>query len=179
MEAVQVRNKPSGVLAMIVAIHVCPSFAAAPQDPCLAVTRGDKSVIQACVGFEIQRLRDPRFAAAAVQTLNGLGIAAVPALKTALADPDPGVRAGAADVLGRIGPRLDRSRQEEIVLALAKLKSDSESKVRQEMAVALGRVGVDHKAVIQALQTAANDDDLDVRTLAKNSLDKIQGPKRP
>lgn len=175
----EVRNEDWTVLAASVALALFGSFAAGGQDPCLAVMRGDKSATQACVDFEIQRLREPRFVGSAVQTLNGLGEAAVPALKAALEDSDAGVRAGAADALGRMGPRLDRSRQKEIALALAKLSSDSESPVRQEAAVALGRIGVDDEAVIQALEIIANDTDSRVRSLAKIALEKMRGAKRP
>ncbi len=154
------------------------SLALGGQDPCVTLSRGDKSATQECVDFEIQRLRDPRFAAAAVQTLNGLGDAAVPALKAGLADSDASVRAGAADALGRIGPRLGRPRQKELALALAKLLGDSENRVRQETAAALGRIGIEADAVIRALEIAVDDPDPGVRSFAKIALAKIRAAPR-
>jgi HEAT repeat protein len=167
----------SGRALWATAAVVFGSVANAADDPCLPLFRGDKSAMQACMDFEIQRLGNPSLAPAAVQTLNGLGEAAVPSLRIALGATDPAVRGGAADALGRVGVRLDRPRQEGIAKAVVALLSDPDSRVRQEAATALGRVKVDTAAVIQALQKAEDDLDAGVRTLARIALDSMRAPK--
>ncbi len=74
---------------------------------------------------------------AAIDTLNAIGVPAIPALLEALTDPDPRVRSGALASLGPVGPRKsgrERSLEEWalFVPALEKLREDEDAEIRQK-----------------------------------------------
>jgi HEAT repeat protein len=117
---------------------------------------------------------DPGNRAWAALSLKGMKSArmkaAVPALISALKDPDAHVRESAAEALGSI---CEQAR--EVVPALIeRLHQDSEASVRIQAAQALGEFGPEAKTAIPALTRALKDRDSDVRTLAAQSLNQIQ-----
>jgi HEAT repeat protein len=70
---------------------------------------------------------------------------ALPMVVRVLADPDPGVRAGAAEIVGEIGGR-------EELAALLPLLDDELASVRQSAALAYARLAADPTTTLQALE---------------------------
>ena len=83
---------------------------------------------------------------AARDALGRIGAAAVPALITALRDPDPAVRLKAVEVLGRMGDDAAAA-----VPDLIKLLDDPDPEVRKAAARTIGRIGPAAKAAVPAL----------------------------
>jgi hypothetical protein len=83
---------------------------------------------------------------AARDALGRIGAAAVPALVTALRDPDPAVRLKAVEVLGRMGDDAAAA-----VPDLIKLLDDPDPDVRKAATRTIGRIGPAAKAAVPAL----------------------------
>jgi HEAT repeat protein len=146
----QVSGKASGEL-----IHL-----GEPAVPALAVALQDS---------------EPRIRLAAASTLWGMGPrsrAAVPALGGALSDPQVDIRLAAAMALESAG-----AEAREAVPALAAALRDGDGNVRLWAAKALGAVGPAAKSAVPALVAASRNDAL--RSVAEESLRKIQGPAAP
>jgi type II secretion system protein G len=73
-------------------------------------------------------------------------------------DKNEGVRASAAEAIGKIGPEAKTA-----IFALTELLNDTDAAVRQEAAVVLGRIGPAAKATIPALTELLKDEDLGIR----------------
>lgn len=130
---------------------------------------------------------DVRFEAA--QGLSGIGAEAIPHLRTALADNDSKVRAGAAYALGGrcdggsiafshlygTPPEAEvRKRIKEAVDALRAALRDTDRKVRRTSAEALGRLGEFAKSALTDLEQSIRDDsDPSVRYRAAKALARI------
>jgi HEAT repeat protein len=106
---------------------------------------------------------------ATVETLGQIGPRAVPALRAALGRRHPGVRAGAAAALGRIGPEAWWAIPE-----LERLLGDPEPAVRQSAVTALG--SIDPVAVLAALKRALQDANPSVRCSAVAALARAPQP---
>jgi HEAT repeat protein len=150
---------------------------------------------------EMKALKHPdaQRRSAAAETLAGLGAAAVPALLDALGDRHPGVRAGAAYALGRIGdraavePLIDRLQDDDphvrstVVPALRRLNDrrgvaslvaalrDAHPSVRLQAAGALA--GLNDPQAVPALIDALNDADAEVRRQAAGALGQLDDPQ--
>lgn len=94
---------------------------------------------------------------------------AIPALITALIDPDGSVREQAAYALG------EHCEEAAIVVPalIDRLNVDKQSTVRQYAAQALGEFGPEAKQAIPSLTRAVKDTDPDVRILAAQSLEHV------
>lgn len=118
---------------------------------------------------------EPKVRRYAARTLGFLGTAgkdAVPALLVALKEPDPIVRAEAAEALGRIYYFVEVDR---VMPALIDALEDSDERVRQEAAEAFGRIGGPRaSAALPALRKALQDSDRDVRSEAKEAIERIE-----
>lgn len=105
----------------------------------------------------------------AVKALGNIGPDAIPALTKALEDEDSGVRWGAAEALGKMGPEAKAA-----IPALIKALEDSSSAgIRSVAAVAaetLVRIGLD---AVPALTMALEDEERPVRYLAAEALGRI------
>jgi HEAT repeat protein len=156
-----------------VLLLLLPAFARA-EDPCVTVSRGDASATEACVDASVKKLSNRQISAAAVETLDGIGAPAVPALIKALQSEDALTRASAADALGRIGRRGVRT--DAVVSALVSRLKDREAAVRRQAAGALGRIGLDVGGASAALQQSLDDEDSLVRFLASDALGKLKKP---
>ena len=113
-------------------------------------------------------LNDARIRRDASEALIDIGAPALPALITALQDPDPNLRWCAASVLGDMG--------EEAVVAIPALTQalqDSASQVRLYATLALGNLGSPAKAAIPALVERLKDPDPYIRTYASFALRKM------
>lgn len=94
----------------------------------------------------------------------------IPFLQRILPQPDPGdepqlVRYRAVHFLGMLGPEAKSA-----VSELLRLVSDSDARVRCEVAFALGQIGVDSSAVRAALMKMLTDSSIDVQFSAAVSL---------
>ncbi len=103
--------------------------------------------------------------------LGPLAKPAVPALAKALKDPVKEVRTGTALSLERIGPEA----REAVPALIAALGDDSETDVRGRAAQALGAIGYDNPAAVEALVKALADPARDVRSYAISALGRL-GP---
>ncbi|ARV57506.1 hypothetical protein BZZ01_01645 [Nostocales cyanobacterium HT-58-2] len=84
----------------------------------------------------IQRLKNPQQRSAAIDYLATVGQPAVPALITALQDSDAQVRAGAAIILGKIGPAAAQA-----AVPLIRAINDKDPTVRSHVVQAIGKIG--------------------------------------
>ncbi len=105
---------------------------------------------------------------AAMESLQGLGRSAVPALVTALKHPSEQVRWGAAEVLREIG-------SPDAVEGLIAALGDSSSLVRQSAVEALGQIG-DRRAAQPLIQLYDREEDAQVRYECLTSLGRIGDP---
>lgn len=119
--------------------------AARAQSP-LAVREAKKPVLP-----ELGPVGDlPKSAAG---SLAQIGPAAIPALKTALADANPQVRRQAARALGQMGPEADTA-----VPALTAAVQDTSPEVREAAVQALGKIGPAAAPAIPELIKALGDE---------------------
>lgn len=95
---------------------------------------------------------------------------AVPALRTALADPAAAVRAQAASSLGRLGAAAG-----EAISGLTRLLADPDETVRGRAAEALGRVGAADPQTVPSLAALLEDPSPDIRAAAARALGAIGG----
>jgi HEAT repeat protein len=100
--------------------------------------------------------------------LSPIGAAAVPALRTALDDPDVKIRVRAAQALGPIGPAA-----KEAVPGLIALLSEENEDPRGSAASALGGIGPAANEAIPALTAALHDKQGPVRYAAAEALGKL------
>jgi HEAT repeat protein len=126
---------------------------------------------------ELQRqLRDPStdVRARAAQALATFQHRAVSALTAALNDREYKVRASAAEALVKIGPSA-------VVPAMIKALESAEIPIRANAVVVLGAFGPDAKAAVPALARALKDENLRVRELAGEALNRVAatGPNTP
>ncbi len=114
---------------------------------------------------------DRSWAALALERIKSTKIKekAIPALITALKDPDGHVRQCAAQALGNICEE-----SAAVVPALVELLKDKSTDVRVFAVQSLGEYGPEAKAAIPALTRALKDPDNDVRDRATQSLDHIK-----
>jgi HEAT repeat protein len=98
------------------------------------------------------------------------GAIALPALRTALADPAAAVRAQAASSLGRLGAAAGESSPE-----LTRLLADPDETVRGRAAQALGRVGAADPRTVPSLAALLDDPSPDIRAAAAGALGAIGG----
>ena len=110
--------------------------------------------------------RNPR--SKGVEALARIGPAAVQKLIAALADEDVLIRAGAAEVLGRIEPPAEAA-----VGPLVKALIDPRMPVRRNAAEALGRLGSAARSAVPSLRKACQDEFHGVRRQAEAALANI------
>ncbi len=97
-----------------------------------------------------------------------LGLAAAPALRVGLSDPNEHIRTHCAQVLGMIV-------DPDAVDALVKNLEDPQPMPRLQAAIALGKIG--NPSAAEALRAAAGDRDVDVRAASIVSLGKLGDPE--
>ncbi len=133
---------------------------------------GDPQAIQPLIeALKIQKSykeNSSRVSIIAAQSLALIGVSAVEPLITALKDPDPDVRSGAATALGKIG---DGCAVEPLIEAL----KDELPNVRWSAASALGQLG-DARGV-DALIAALSDENYGVQQNAAAALGQIGDPR--
>jgi hypothetical protein len=100
--------------------------------------------------------------------------AALPALLTALRDPDPSVRGLAAQDIGNIGPRAAVA-----VPALVKLLTSEDEQIRNSACIGLMRIGPAAKGALPALTRARSDPSADVQQFAESAIESIEGAVYP
>ena len=100
----------------------------------------------------VRAFRDWGVRETAADSLGRIGDAAVPALITALDDPDRDVRAQAARALARMGPQAEAA-----IPALIDALDDDNKEVRQGAARALGQIGPSAEDAVPALMQALKD----------------------
>ncbi|MDT4966500.1 MAG: hypothetical protein QOJ64_1237 [Acidobacteriota bacterium] len=124
----------------------------------------------------------------ALNTLEALGMKAVPALTRALASDNSDVRMNAATVLNQIaaGPDTDPNSDEDrerlrpvfqgagTSAALARLANDPEDQTRQSVAYALGNIG--ERSAYRTLISMAQDPEPDVRIGVAFALGRLRNP---
>ena len=123
----------------------------------------------AAVVSQIEKFKesDTRARIQAVKALKQEGVSVVPTLVLALSDSDPGIRQGAALVLGSLG-----AVAEPAVPALVAALGDEDDQVRLDVAVALRRIGSPGAA---ALTVALQSEDVLVRRGAALALAGVAG----
>jgi HEAT repeat protein len=126
--------------------------------------------IDAKIAPLVEKLTDhsPRVRRDAADALVNIGSPAVPALITALHDPDRNLRWYAASVLGDLGTEAAPA-----VPALTSALHDEDSEVRLYAILALGNLGMAAKSAVPALITALKDADPYVRIYAPTVLRKL------
>lgn len=123
-----------------------------------AATKPKAKVVQPASEEGLLRLRTVRafrewgVRETAADALARIGDPAVPALIETLHDPDPSIRAQAAQGLARMGPKAAPA-VPELILAL----NDDEREVRQRAARALGQIGPSAEEAVPALIKALKD----------------------
>jgi HEAT repeats len=95
---------------------------------------------------------------------------ALPALITALQDPDPQVRGGAAGDLGLIGPKAAPA-----VPKLISMLTDPDEALRNSACFGLKGIGPAAKDALPALRHAQADPSADVRKFAAFAIENIEG----
>lgn len=121
--------------------------------------------------------RDVGLRLRAVKTLGGLkadAAAAVPAVLSALNDPDGDVRRAAVASLRLIQPQAKPSK--ELIQAIVADLTDPDDNVRLNAVRTLGKIGTAASAALPALQPLLNDPDKDVRRAAGEAVLKLGGP---
>ena len=101
--------------------------------------------------------------------------AAIPALRSALADPSAAVRSVAAASLGRFGPALAA----ELAPDLLGLFNDPDETVRERAAEALGRLGAGDPASVAALVALLADPGPAIRVVAARALGALRAAACP
>ncbi len=109
--------------------------------------------------------------AEALAQVGDASAAAVPALVTALRDEDAAVRAHSATALGVVGAPAASVAVSDLIGTLR----DGDSTVRLYSAWALGEIGSEAKAADEALASAMEDDNADVRRWSAEALLKVRG----
>jgi len=104
--------------------------------------------------FVVRLERDLDMHETAARALGRIGAPAVPELRRALADVDPGVRIQAAEVLARIGPEAE-SAVPDLIVAL----EDESEQVRKAAARALGQIGPAAAPAVPALIRSMRESD--------------------
>lgn len=114
--------------------------------------------------------QDPAVAGEARSALRSAGTVVLPNLTEALGHSLPSVRAGALQVLGRMGPAAADAADE--IAAL--LRTDTDWSVRFRAAEALGAMGAAASGQADALREAAREDgDANVRVAAEQALERV------
>jgi HEAT repeat protein len=103
-----------------------------------------------------------------IEALTRIGSAATDKLISALEADDVMIRAGAAEVLGRIEPSA-----KEAVAPLAEALTDARMPVRRNAAKALGQLGFDARSALPSLKKALQDEFQSVREQAEAALADI------
>jgi len=113
-----------------------------------------------------------REAAWALDTPEVAGMDVVRALaERLLEDPEPHVRAAAADALGHIGP----DAKDALPMLIRALERDESGDVLHNVAVALECIGPGAKAAVPALEERAREND-DIAEKCRQALHNILGP---
>lgn len=123
---------------------------------------------------EIVRLR----AAKELGKLAAAAAAALPALQNATNDKDEDVRRVAANSIRAIQAALTAGPSEQVERRISELASP-DVYVRLKAAKELGKQGAAARQAIPALQKLLEDPDLDVRRVADNAIERIQGSVPP
>lgn len=114
----------------------------------------------------VNALRDTEAARKnALDALERLGRAAVPALSDAMNSPDAHVRSAVAWTLGRMGTKAGTAWE-----SLARALEDPDADVRRASAWALGRIGAEARKAAPALVRALEDPSADVRSAVSTAL---------
>jgi hypothetical protein len=122
--------------------------------------------LEARIARLIEKLGDARFRVreAATKELIAIGRPAIPALRKALASPDPDIRLRARMILGKI---------KNSVPGLIEDLGHKDPAIRREAAEQLGRLGAEAKAAAPALVKALKDADPSVREAAATALEAV------
>jgi hypothetical protein len=121
--------------------------------------------------------RENRDIRALFQAFEQVGSAAEPALLELLDDSDPDVTWFAARAMQRIGPPSAAMISALIEALDSQVQASSGVKLREVAADVLGRFGKDSERAIPALERLAdNDDDPQVRAIAKQAIVRIRSP---
>jgi HEAT repeat protein len=160
-------------------------LAPAPEElPCVqAVEPGGDGV-----GLDLMKWCDDERWDKTIKELTAIGQPAVPALATALHDPDCRTRRAAAEILGRIGPAardavpalMDALPRPPNSRVCGRAAESGPIDVRTVIAVSLGQIGPDARAAIPALtRTMVDGDNNWLRIESFVTLEKIDPKGKP
>jgi len=133
--------------------------------------RGEAAEAIPCLVRALRRERVPRpfrTPPSSVFALGQIGLAAVPALKEILRDPDPATRLGAAMAIGFIGADARPH-----AASLFPLLTDPNAEVRHNTALALGLIGTEAPEIISGLADCLRAEDIYMRSTAARLLQSL------
>jgi len=132
---------------VLVSSELPPQSPATPQAPISPALISQASYMRPLAGSQsVKPFNQWTEQDAAEDALGRIGAAAVPALVTALRDPEPSVRLKAVEVLGRMGDDAQGA-----VPDLIRLLDDSDADVRKAATRTLGRIGPAAQSAVPAL----------------------------
>lgn len=163
---------------------VAPALAEALKDDVPAVRLAAAAALRGCTTeegakalpalVELLTHKEPnvrRDAAVALAEFGSDGKPALPDLRRAMKDPEPGVSSAASWAVARVRAAADNR---EAVSALVAALQAKEPRDRQDAARLLGKLGPDARDAVAALVLARQDADEDVRRAATEALARIQ-----